>query len=70
MDFSFIRKEYKDKTVIFNHRGAGYTGWSWFCESMDKLWEKRQDFKVYTTMADAAPKREWHKKVQLEGRDE
>ena len=65
-----IRKEYKDKTVIFNHRGAGYTGWAWFCEAMDEIWSERQDFKVYTTMASPSPSREWHEKVNLAGRDE
>ena len=44
--------KYKPKTILFNHRDNEYTGWSWFIKRMDELWEKRQDFKVYTTLAD------------------
>ena len=44
--------EYKPKTILFNHRDNEYTGWRWFIKRMDELWEKRKDFKVYTTLAD------------------
>ncbi len=44
--------KYKPKTILFNHRDNEYTGWSWFVKRMDELWEKRQDFKVYTTLAE------------------
>ena len=41
---------YDEKTIVFNHREGVYTGSKWFFETMDKLWEERQDFKVYTTL--------------------
>ena len=63
-----VRKDYKDKTVIFNHRGAGYTGWEWFVKVVDEIWEKRQDFKVYTTLTKVD--KPWNKKVKCESRDE
>ena len=44
--------EYDDKTIVFNHREGVYTGSEWFFETMDKLWEERQDFKVYTSLKD------------------
>ena len=63
-----VRKEYKDKTVVFNHRGAGYTGWEWFVKVVDEIWEQRQDFKVYTTLTQVD--RPWNKKVNCESRDD
>ena len=42
----------KKKTIIFNHRDNYYTGWTWFIDSMDELYKQRQDFTVYTTLAD------------------
>lgn len=63
-----VRKQYNDKTVIFNHRGAGYTGWDHFIKLVDKIYESRQDFTVYTTMADT--NRPWHKRVKLKDRQE
>ena len=62
------RSTYKDKTVVFNHRDAGYTGWEWFVKCVDEIWETRQDFKVYTTLAQID--RPWNKKVDLTSRDE
>jgi hypothetical protein len=50
-----------EKSVIFNHRANGYTGWNWFVDAMDKLWEKRQDFTVYTTYAKID--RPWNKQI-------
>jgi len=50
-----------EKSVIFNHRANGYTGWNWFVESMDKLWQKRQDFTIYTTYAKID--RPWNKQI-------
>ena len=38
--------------IIFNHRDNEYTGFKWFIKQMDRLWDKRQDFTVYTTLAD------------------
>lgn len=49
------------KSVIFNHRANGYTGWNWFVEAMDELWKKRQDFTVYTTYAKID--RPWNKQI-------
>lgn len=62
------RTEYTDKTVIFNHRGAGYTGWEWFVKVVDEIWETRKDFRVYTTLTSVD--RPWNERVNLEGRDE
>ncbi len=50
-----------EKSVIFNHRANGYTGWNWFVDAMDRLWEKRQDFTVYTTYAKID--RPWNKQI-------
>lgn len=50
-----------NKSVIFNHRANGYTGWNWFVEEMNKLWEQRQDFTVYTTYAKID--RPWNKQI-------
>lgn len=55
------RGETIENAVIFNHRANGYTGWNWFVEAMDKLWEKRQDFTVYTTYAKID--RPWNKQI-------
>ena len=63
-----VRKDYKDKTVVFNHRGAGYTGWEWFVKVCDEIWEQRQDFKVYTTLTQVD--RPWNERVNCESRDE
>ena len=60
--------DYTDKTVVFNHRDAGYTGWEWFVKVVDEIWEKRQDFKVYTTLAQID--RPWNERVKLTGRNE
>jgi len=60
--------DYNDKTVIFNHRDAGYTGWDLFVNAMDELWETRKDFKVYTTLAQVD--RHWNQKVSMRSRDE
>jgi hypothetical protein len=54
------------KTVIFNHRFNEYTGWDWFSKAMDTLWEKRQDFTVYTTVED--PDKPWCKREKLPSR--
>jgi hypothetical protein len=49
------------KSVIFNHRANDYTGWNWFVKAMDDLWQKRQDFTVYTTYAKID--RPWNKQI-------
>ena len=63
-----VRKKYKDKTVVFNHRAAGYTGWEWFVKVMDEVWEQRQDFQVYTTLTQID--RPWNRKVVCDSRDD
>jgi hypothetical protein len=60
--------DYKDKTVMFNHRDAGYTGWSWFVDAVDEIWKTRQDFKVYTTLAQVD--RPWNEKISLTTRND
>ena len=32
-------KEYKKKTIVFNHRAGVYTGSEWFFETMDELFK-------------------------------
>ena len=59
---------YKPKTILFNHRDNEYTGWAWFVKRMDELWEKRQDFKVYLTLADLD--RPYAERVKLSSRDD
>ena len=60
--------DYKPKTILFNHRDNEYTGWAWFVKRMDELWEKRQDFKVYLTLADLD--RPYAERVKLSNRQE
>ena len=57
------KDSYRDKTVVFNHRASGYTGWRWFVKQMDELWEDRQDFVVYTTLTEID--RPWNKAVHF-----
>ena len=54
--------------IIFNHRDNEYTGFRWFIKQMDLLWEKRQDFTVYTTLADID--KPYAKRVKIHSRDE
>jgi len=58
----------KKKTIIFNHRDNYYTGWTWFIDRMDELYKQRQDFTVYTTLADLD--RPYSKRVKISDRDE
>ena len=60
--------EYEPKTILFNHRDNEYTGYTWFVKQMDSLWEKRQDFKVYTTLTDLD--RPYAERVKLSSRDD
>jgi hypothetical protein len=53
---------------LFNHRDNEYTGYTWFVKQMDELWEKRQDFKVYTTLTDLD--RPYAERVKLSSRDD
>ena len=63
-----IKVKTKKKTIIFNHRDNYYTGWSWFKDRMDELWEQRKDFTVYTTLADLD--RPYAKRLKISDRDE
>ena len=54
--------------IIFNHRDNEYTGFRWFINQMDLLWDKRQDFTVYTTLADID--RPYARRVKISSRDE
>ena len=58
----------KKKRILFNHRNNGYTGWSWFRDRMDELYEQRQDFTVVTTLADL--ERPYSKRVKITDRKE
>ena len=58
----------KKKTIIFNHRDNYYTGWTWFIDRMDELYKQRQDFTVYTTLADLD--KPYSKRVKISDRDE
>ena len=58
----------KKKTIIFNHRDNYYTGWTWFIARMDELYKQRQDFTVYTTLANLD--RPYAKRVKISDRDE
>ena len=60
--------EYEPKTILFNHRDNDYTGYSWFVEQMDKLYDKRQDFKVFTTLTTLD--RPYAERVKLSSREE
>ena len=62
------KHKYKPKTILFNHRDNEYTGWAWFVKRMDELWEKRQDFKVYLTLADLD--RPYAERVKIHSRDD
>ena len=61
------KDSYRDKTVVFNHRSASYTGWNWFVKQMDRLWEDRQDFVVYTTLTEID--RPWNKAVHFKDKE-
>ena len=45
-----------EKTIVYNHRTHSYRGWDKFLQIIKKLREKRQDFKVWVTMADQTTK--------------
>jgi glycosyltransferase involved in cell wall biosynthesis len=46
-------KEKSHKLIVFNHRTHSYKNFSNFIEICDKLWEMRQDFKVWIPLLDA-----------------
>lgn len=65
---SRTKDDYIDKTVIFNHRKGSYTGVDWFIKCVDEIWEKRKDFKVYTTLTNID--REWNTNLNLTSRED
>ena len=38
------------KTLVFNHRADGYTGWADLLKVLDELWKKRQDWRLRKTL--------------------
>ena len=58
----------KKKSILFNHRDNYYTGWTWFVDRMDELYKLRQDFTVYTTLADL--NRPYAKRMKISKRDD
>jgi glycosyltransferase involved in cell wall biosynthesis len=54
--------------IIFNHRDNEYTQYKWFLQQMDKLYERRQDFTVYTTLADI--NKPYGKRVKIHDRQD
>lgn len=56
------------KSVIFNHRPSGYTGWDWFIDVIDEIWKTRQDFTVYSTLAQVD--RPWNKQIDVKSREQ
>jgi len=62
------KHQYDKKTILFNHRDNGYTGFKWFVKQMDKLYEKRQDFKVLTTISKI--NRPYAKRVEITNRQD
>ena len=59
---------FEPKSILFNHRPNNYTGFSWFVKSMNELWKKRQDFKVYTTLTDIDEP--WAERLKISSRSE
>jgi glycosyltransferase involved in cell wall biosynthesis len=57
------------RSILFNHRSDGYTGWKRFLKLMDKLWEKRKDFKVYMTFP-TEDKRDYLVKKKLDDKQD
>jgi hypothetical protein len=63
-----MKSKPKGKSIVFNHRDNDYTGFRWFVKQMDKLYEKRQDFTVYTTLTDM--NKPYSKRMKIHSRDE
>jgi len=51
-DYKQFKIEYK-KIIVFNHRPATYKDFDNFMATMDKLWEQRQDFKVWIPLLES-----------------
>lgn len=67
-EINTTRSSYEPGAVVFNHRPNEYTGWNWFINRMDELWERRQDFTVYTTLASVD--RPWAENAECESRQD
>jgi hypothetical protein len=50
----FNRTTKNTKIIAFNHRPHEYKSYPWFLSQMDKLWEQRQDFRVWVPLAEKA----------------
>jgi len=55
-------------SILFNHRDNKYTGFRAFIKDMDILWQERQDFKVFTTLASI--QRPYLEKKEISNRQE
>jgi len=40
------------RSILFNHRPNEYTGFKWFIQTLDELYDEGIEFKLYTTIAD------------------
>tara|TARA_Y100000289_G_scaffold50172_1_gene51022 strand:+ start:140 stop:1009 length:870 start_codon:yes stop_codon:yes gene_type:complete len=63
-----MKSKPKGNSIVFNHRDNEYTGFRWFVKQMDKLYEKRQDFTVYTTLTDM--NKPYSKRMKIHDRNE
>ena len=57
---SEVNTEY-EKTIVFNHRTQQYRKWDFFLQAIKKLREKRQDFKVWTSLIDTGGHQQFKK---------
>lgn len=55
-------------SILFNHRPNDYTGWNWFIEILDELWQERKDFQLFTTLAEV--ERPYSKNISTNSRPE
>jgi glycosyltransferase involved in cell wall biosynthesis len=60
------RSRVKPKSILFNHRPDNYTGLDWFIQVLDRLYKRRKDFTLYTTLAGV--NRPYAKQVDIEDR--
>lgn len=65
---NFNRANIEKNSILFNHRDNEYTGWDWFIKTLDSLWEERQDFHLYTTLAEVD--KPYATKVEITSRTE
>ena len=53
-DIKKLNPDNYEKVIVFNHRPATYKDFDNFIATMDKLWEQRQDFKVWIPLLETA----------------